>query len=734
MMKKLSKHLKVISVSSIFILSILFPEVIDAQVNNKNTDSLRLITIDEIVITANRYDNELLSSGAAVSVIRAREIQNLPAQNFSGILEYIPGLYSSSTDGMGLNPQVSVRGFYGGGEAEYLTVLIDGIPVNDLETGLANWNQIPIGQIQKVELLRGGASTMYGNAAMGGVLNIRTKKDNNNFTTANLSYGSFNSYGIGASHGGMVGKGNYEIYLNNNATDGYREHSNWNSINFGGKVKLPLSKNSTLTFGTYNQILNSEDPGFLSETQITEDRKQSQAYFREDGKDYQKYLATLQFNTKINSQADLSVNLNYQYNSKEQKRTYGQYPTILIQSGQGFYPNGIYDTTVFGNTKKRNLTTDQANMAIRVTSTIPEIYAKINGGIEVDYGGYSNEYYDIFRGFENDYANNYFPWDSLDTKGDGYRFNSAAYLNGEIDLARPLKLIAGVRYDLISDEFNGKVPDTAINKSNSALSPKIALSLTTGNNNDYKGSIYMSYSHAFKAPTIDQRTDLKHLHYFVFIEAGPAYYPMMIKANPFSNADLKPQTSVNYEIGTYQYYRFSDAVSGEISIAAYLINVNDEIDFDLATQQYKNIVNTEHTGVEISMRLNVRTNWSGFINYNYCNVKFSNGENKDKRLTGIPDNVYATGISYSPAKGFGATLLLNGASGIYLDEENTQTLSGYSVVNTRIDYKFKFATIYFDVNNLFDSSYNSTGYMISGEKYLYPAMGRFIRAGVNLSF
>ncbi len=718
----------------LFLLTLIFPAV-DALSQDMLSpiDSLKMITMDEVVITANRYENKLLNSGTAVNLIKQEGIQRLPVQSFSGLLNYLPGIYAGSGDGMGLNPQVSIRGFYGGGEAEYLQVLVDGVPMNDLETGLVSWNLIPLEDIQQVELLRGGSSALYGDAAMGGVMNIRTLKKDKKFTRANLGYGAYNSYILGASHGGSLGNGSYEIYLSNNSTDGYREHSQWNSLNFGGRVKLPLSRSSSLTFSTHNQILDSDDPGFLSQAQVDSARKQSQSYFRADGNDMQKYLANLEFNSRINPEADLNISLNYQHKNTEQYRTFGQYPTILAGSFEMPYPVGVYDTSVYANTKKRELTTDQLNLALRLSNRVPELGAIFSGGIEASYGAYQNSYYDIFRGFENDYTNNYTPWDLLDTKGTGYRVKAAAYLNGEILLAGPLSLIAGLRYDLIVDDFEGTVPDTTISKNNSALSPKVGLKLSTGETDTYAGSIYLNYSYAFKAPTIDQRTDFKQLHYYLFFEAGPAYIPVEMKAPPFSNADLKPQTSMNYELGTYQYFKINERISSEIQLTGYYIKVKDEIDFDLQTQRYKNLVNTEHTGLETSIRVNMDKVWNAFVNYSFTEVKFIDGENDGKTLKGVPKNVLTAGLSYSPPKGFGASLMMNSAGGIYLDDENEEKLDPFAKIDARLDYKFKFATVYLDVLNLFDTKYNSAGYRMDGKKFLFPAAGRFVRGGINIS-
>ncbi|OQX75941.1 MAG: hypothetical protein B6D64_10780 [Bacteroidetes bacterium 4484_276] len=721
--------------SVVFFLVLLFNQVnLLAQDSFTGPDTLQRITLDEVVVTANRFENKILNTGSAIEVMGGKEIKALPVTDFSNVLKYLPGMYMSSSDGMGLNPQISLRGFYGGGEAEYITVLVDGMPVNDVENGLVSWNLIPLNQIKRVEVLRGGSSALYGDAAMGGVMNIITDKAGKPFTNASINYGSYNSYGIGFNHGGNLGKGNYEIFANNDHTDGFRDHSKWNSVTFGGKLKFPVGKNSSLSFSSSNQILGSEEPGQLSKTELDADREQSLPYFRDDGRDQSRYLASLDFNSKINQSTDLGIGLTYQYKDKDDVRTYTQ-SALLFDNILTFrpIPPYVYDTTLYGDTKRRELTTSQVGLNIRALNVNNDIGAKIAGGIEVDYGSFDSKFYDVFQGFQNDYQNNYLPVDSVGANGDGYRFKTAAYLSGEIKLLDPLKLIVGLRYDLIADEFNSKIPDTSYSKNNSAFSPKIALNLSTGKTDRYSGSIFVSYNQSFKAPTIDQRTDLKQLNYAIFFEDGPV--PMITyRADPFANPELKPQKSYNYEIGTYQYYKFSDNFSGEINLAGYLIKVKDEIDFDLATMQFQNIIDTEHTGLEASVKVMYRDFWSGFMNFNYNEVKFSSGENEGRFLKGVPKSSYVFGTSWSPDKGLGLTLVYNGAGSLYLDDENTQELEPYGVFSARVDYKLDFVTIYLDVENVFNTSYSTTGYYLNGQKYLFPAVGRFIRGGLSFSF
>lgn len=729
-MKSLYHRFSLLRFTLLFIITLASGFSLNAQLIYDPGDSLTSISIDGIVITANRYENKILNSGASVSSLGAGAIKRLPVNDVSNTLKFIPGVFTVSSDGMGLNPQVNIRGFYGGGEAEYLTVLVDGIPVNDLENGLVSWNILPLWSIYNIEVLRGGSSVLYGDAAMGGVINLITTKPEKSFTNAAFGYGSYNSYNIGVNHGGKFRKGFYELYVNNEATNGFREHSKWNSATFGGKLKFSLGRNSTLALTSAGQLMKNDVPGPVNESQMASDRVQSTPYYREDNKDYQKFLVNVDFRQKVNPNTDLNISLNYQYKDADATATYTQPPVIIDMFT--FEPIGIYDTTQFGNSKNRELTTNQTSLAVRLLTLDPLSGAKITSGIEVDYGGFDNQVFDLFQGFENDYQNNYLTHENLEFAGEGFRFKSAAYINGEIPLFDELKLIGGLRYDFISDAFDSDVPvaDTSLDKSYNALSPKIALNLSTGETENYKGSVFAGFSQAFKAPTIDQRTDLKSLSAAVFFNAGPSYQMMIINGDPYSNSELKPQRSNNFELGTYQFYRFSEKFAAEITLTGYFIEVKDEIDFDLTDFKYRNISSSRHNGLETSINLIFGADWRGFINLNTSEVKFGSGENEGNYLKGIPKLSQVIGVSYAPEKGFGASLSLNGASGMFLDDENTTKLDPYSVFSSRLSYRFGFISVYLDVENMFDKSYNSTGYMLYGTKYLYPAVGRFLRGGL----
>ena len=111
-------------------------------------DTARVYELDAIVVTADRSASLLASSTASVSVLRAEEIRRLPGVNgLADALRLTPGFAFLNLDGLGYDPQATVRGFYGGGEAEYVVVLLDGRSLNNVETGQVNWNQIPLSGI-----------------------------------------------------------------------------------------------------------------------------------------------------------------------------------------------------------------------------------------------------------------------------------------------------------------------------------------------------------------------------------------------------------------------------------------------------------------------------------------------------------------------------------------------------------------------------------------------------------
>ena len=103
--------------------------------------------LNEVVVVGDRSESVLRESTTATSILTVKELEKIPARNLVDALHYISGLTFVEQDASGHLPMAVVRGFFGGGEAEYILLHVDGIPVNDLRNGLINWNQIPYNEI-----------------------------------------------------------------------------------------------------------------------------------------------------------------------------------------------------------------------------------------------------------------------------------------------------------------------------------------------------------------------------------------------------------------------------------------------------------------------------------------------------------------------------------------------------------------------------------------------------------
>lgn len=153
-----------------------------------------------------------------------------------------------------------------------------------------------------------------------------------------------------------------------------------------------------------HSCLNLIIPGPVNEDQILSDRTQSIPYYMEDGNDHRKFLVNADFHQKINPDSDLSITLGYQYKASEATTTYTQPPVILDMFN--FMPIDVYDTTLYGNSKIREITTDQLLFAVKLNTSDPVTKFKMSGGIEADFGRFDNKVFNAFQGFEYDYQNN----------------------------------------------------------------------------------------------------------------------------------------------------------------------------------------------------------------------------------------------------------------------------------------------------------------------------------------
>jgi len=170
-----------------------------------------------VVVTATRTEQSQAGTLAAVTVIDRSEIERLQPQSVADLLQGTPGLSLANNGGPGKATSLFLRGT----EADHVLVLVDGVKIGSATLGQPSIQNIPVDQVERIEIVRGPFSSLYGSEALGGVIQIFTRRPRGAFEPSlSLGYGSNASFRGAAGLGGKVGDGWYAVEATHENTDG----------------------------------------------------------------------------------------------------------------------------------------------------------------------------------------------------------------------------------------------------------------------------------------------------------------------------------------------------------------------------------------------------------------------------------------------------------------------------------------------------------------------------------
>jgi vitamin B12 transporter len=176
------------------------------------------IYINDVVITASRIEESRDSVLSDVSVITREEIERSGQSTLVELLRTQPGVQIESNGGPGATSNVHLRGTH----SQAVVVLIDGLRMGSATNGTTSFEQISPEQIDRIEIVRGPVSSLYGSDAVGGAIQIFTRKAEGKPTfSANLGYGSYNTRKTGASVAGEAGNTGFALNISSLDTEGF---------------------------------------------------------------------------------------------------------------------------------------------------------------------------------------------------------------------------------------------------------------------------------------------------------------------------------------------------------------------------------------------------------------------------------------------------------------------------------------------------------------------------------
>jgi vitamin B12 transporter len=234
-------------VTAVTLTVVMLPGIVLSEIDTEKN-------VTEVVVTATRLETPDKKVASSVTVITAEDIEASGVNSVSEILNTIPGLEIFRLGGAGQQSSVLLRG----ADPAHLLVLVDGFAVNDPGSpkGTFNWAHFMVENIERIEVLRGPQSTLYGSDAMAGVINIITKSGEGLLgTTLDLEAGSFETRSGRLTIGGGD-RFNYSLALSSIESkgisvaaeeDGNKEKDGYQNLSMSGRVDVPVGTDGKLT-------------------------------------------------------------------------------------------------------------------------------------------------------------------------------------------------------------------------------------------------------------------------------------------------------------------------------------------------------------------------------------------------------------------------------------------------------------------------------------------------------
>lgn len=662
--------------------------------------------LDEVVVTATRAEKSIKDVPASVSVITADDIKKMGISNIDEALVKVPGVYIPRLSGMAST--ISQTAMRGNNAANSTLVMVDGQAINDSYNGSVTWSSIPVDKVERIEVLRGPGSTLYGSSAMGGVINIITKDNFKAEGNANIKYESNSTWDYSVDYNDKVNdKFSVGVLYEKKKTSGYvtdntlsssyvagtektstnqgdtryiignKGKRQWDEDNYGIRLKQELDQNRSLKF---NFLHNEYEYTYSTpQSYIGDDVfKKTSSYFSSPG-GKKTNLYSLNYEDKANMW-NITTGIN---------DTTDQYNSTISKKQLADNPNSRY----FIDMQKNYVFSEKDKGVFGLHFSKDKMRAKI---------------YSLSDGFNQDSKN------GIKSFADGNAQSLALYGQGEHKFAEKFSMIAGLRYDKWKTDGaaqpEGKSVINYDEESFSYVSPTVALQYKL----DSLTNLYISWGKEFEAPSL-------YRMYSTSYSSGQLNV---------GNPNLKPQKMESIEFGVKKEI----GKNADLALSVYHNDIKDLLykktivesgvpktgiysgysDSDTISR-YENAGKAKTNGVEIEFNQKINDAWSMFTNYTYQNPKIKEAPSKSdegKIVTYIPKEIFRIGVNYINGK-WSSMLTGEYVSKRYSSTTNNDTINGvygsydpYFVLDWNMQYEVnKDSSITIGVDNLLNRQY-----------------------------
>jgi len=248
--------------------------------------------VPDVLVSAARTEQSTLTTPASITVITRKQIEDSGANHVVDVLRGRGGVIIKDLYGDGSRASVGMRGFSETASSNTL-ILVDGRRINNPDIGAPDLNSVVLDDVERIEIVQGSAGVLFGDQAVGGVINIITQKPGALRHSLKLSAGSYGAVNFYGTTSQALDNGiNYRLSLDVRESDNYRDHNEATYLNGFGKLGYEYDSGSV--YAEYQYIDDElETPGTLFANEVADDRKQVSPNFATDFSDAETKVARL---------------------------------------------------------------------------------------------------------------------------------------------------------------------------------------------------------------------------------------------------------------------------------------------------------------------------------------------------------------------------------------------------------------------------------------------------------
>ena len=661
------------------------------------------VPVDVLVVTATRTARPDADLPASIDAIGAERIRDSQLQvNLSETLPALAGVVANNRQNYAQDLQVSIRGF--GARSTFgvrgLRVIVDGIPAT-LPDGQAQISHIDLASAERIEVLRGPFSVLYGNSS-GGVINVFSQAPSSTPSFgASFAAGSFDTRRAGATASGRSGSLGYTASVGRFETDGYREHSAAVRTNANVLVRWEAGPGTSVTLvGNALEMPDTLDPLGLTREQYEADpRSVAPVALLFDTR---KCVSQVQGGIAIERSLDAANALRLAVHGGSRGTQQFQSIPVAVQANP-LHPGGVID-----------LERPYAGLDARWTYSCT---SSAGGAWTFVAGASADRLNEKRRGFQN------FSGDEIGVQGALRRdetnrvTESGLYAQAEWDFLPAWRLLGGVRVSRVSfrsqDDFTtASNPDDSGSAEFEATTPVAGIT--------WRAmpllNVYVAAGRGFETPTTNEL----------------AYRPDGLTG---LNLDLSAARSDHLETGL----KWTDPAGWRATAALFRVDTDDEIVVASnvgGRSTFRNAGGTRREGVE----LQAERDWGAFAllaSYSELRAVYRDVF-PGSHIPGIPERSAFAELRWRPAAGIEVGLEARHAGRMFVNDANSDAAEAYTVAAVRARYQWNHGRsvwrAFIRVDNAFDKRYAGSVIVNEGnQRFFEPAPGRSWLAGLRVT-